>query len=74
MGVFTPWKLLNATNQGPFPPGSQPLNVYQHAADTGVLQGATWEMLGYRDSEGSVVAAGERREEKGTINLAAKRL
>lgn len=31
-------------------------------------------MLGYRDSEDSVVVAGGRREEKGTINLAAKRL
>lgn len=33
-GIFTPRKLLNATNQGSLPPGSQSLNIYQHATDT----------------------------------------
>lgn len=57
VGIFTPWKLSNVTNQGS-PPYNQLLNIYQHT-----LYGGDREILYY--TEGST----EYYEKKREINL-----
>ena len=38
------------------------------------MRSTIWEILDYRGRDERVVAVGEKKERKGTVNLAAKRL